>query len=121
LKTMFNHTCFQIYYNDIYLYVKRAYLLASDNYYLLTFTTFIYTGGIKILKEAWEVDYFGVDNLLILIVLLTTLIDARFGVKRSVKRSREAYLEAQQYKKNSPIYKKLMKEHELRKFSPTRL
>jgi hypothetical protein len=116
-----NLTCFQIYFNDIYLYVKRAFTLAHDNNYLLTFTTVIYTGALKTLREIWETRYFGVDNVLILIVLATVFVDAYYGVKKSIKRSKEAFIEAQKYRKGSPEYKKLIKESELRRFQPVKL
>ena len=113
--------CFQIYFQPIYIYVKRSYELAIDNNYALTIVSALIAGIAQTIEKALEVDIFGVSNVLLLLVIATVLVDAYFGVRKSVKISKEAFVEAQKFEENTPEYKKWMKVYEIKKFDAKKL
>jgi hypothetical protein len=113
--------CFQLYFQPVYLYVKRVFCLATDNNYNLTITSTTFAGVSQILEHFFAIDLFGIPNALLLLVMMTILVDAYYGVRKSIKQSKEALVHAQFYEVGSPDYKRQMRIHQLRKFNPTKL
>ncbi|MAX50551.1 MAG: hypothetical protein CMH22_01050 [Methylophaga sp.] len=113
--------CFQIYYQPVYIYIKRSYELAVDNGYALTYFAAITSAIGETIKRIFDIQIFGVSNLLLLFVIGTVLIDAFYGVQKSVKQSKEAYVIAQRYDQGTPERRKWLKVHELKKFKPQKL
>lgn len=118
---MKNITCFEVYFQPVYLYIKRTIDLATDNNYRLTFTSTFFATVSEIIQELFKVDLFGIPNALLCLVILTILIDAYYGIRKSVKQSKEALIHAQFYQEGSPDYRRQMKVHELKKFNPHKL
>ncbi|WP_416440452.1 hypothetical protein ACH3O9_11280 [Leeuwenhoekiella sp. A16] len=114
-------TCFQIFFNPIYLYIKRVWDLASDNHYVVLTTSAVISFLVEIISEIWEIELFGIPNAVLLILLITILVDAFYGVKKSKKESKVALAESLKYEPGTPEFKKLMKIYELKKFNPQKL
>lgn len=114
-------SCFQLYFNPIYLYVKRSFDLAMDNNGFLLWTLTLFSTIYEIIIEVLNLSYFGMPNLLLLLVIITVFIDAGFGIKKSLKQSKEALVKAMETDPGTPEHKKLMKVHELKKFNISKL
>lgn len=114
-------SCFQLYFNPIYLYVKRSFDLAMDNNGVMLWTVTFITTVYEFILEVLQVKTFGMPNLLLLLVIVTVFIDAGYGIKKSLKQSKEALAEAMVTQTGTPEHKKLMKVHELKKFNVTKL
>ena len=113
-------TCFKIYFNPIYIYLKRVYNLTFDNdNYLLIFSLSAST-LMTFLTEIFNINFFGVSNSLLLIIISTILIDAIYGVKRSLKESRIAKIKAISLPVG-PERKKYIRIYQLKKFSSRKL
>ena len=114
--------CFAIYFNPIYLYVKRLILLGIDNDSIVARTTLIFSIGIEAFSQFLGENYiFGESNFIVLMVILTTMIDAYYGVKKSIKKGKENLNEAQKYPIDSPEYKMHIKVAKLKEFDPKKL
>lgn len=114
-------TCFEIYFQPVYIYIKRSVDLAVDNNYALSITSATLVGVLQSIELIFNVNFFGVSNWLLLLVLGTVLLDAWYGIKKSKKQSKEALREAKGLDVNTPEYRKLMRVHELKKFKPQKL
>ena len=114
-------SCFQLYFNPIYLYVKRSFDLAMDNNAVMLWTVTFITTVYEFIIEVLQIKTFGMPNLLLLLVIVNVFIDAGFGIKKSLKQSKEALAEAMVTQTGTPEHKKLMKVHELKKFNVTKL
>jgi hypothetical protein len=77
--------CFQLYFQPVYLYVKRVFCLATDNNYNLTITSTTFAGVSQILEHFFAIDLFGIPNALLLLVMMTILVDAYYGVRKSIQ------------------------------------
>lgn len=114
-------SCFQLYFNPIYIYVKRSFDLAMDNNGFLLWTLTFFSTIYEVLIDILNLNYFGMPNLLLLLVIVTVFIDAAFGIKKSLKQSKEALAKAMVTEPDTPEHKKLMKVHELKKFNISKL
>jgi len=115
------NTCFQLYFQPIYVYVKRSFELAIDNKGILLITSTILTGSIELITKALHINFFGVPNFLLFLVIMTVLIDAWYGVKKSVMQSKEALANSSKYAINTPEYRKEVKIFNLKKFQIVKL
>ena len=114
-------SCFQIYFNPVFIYVKRVFIMASENDYSILKLSFSLSAIMQTTLSIYKMDIFGVSNFLLLMVILTVLIDAVFGVLKSKKQSDENYDLAMTYSDDSIEIKKLLKLFELKKFNPAKL
>ncbi|ANW96732.1 hypothetical protein AXE80_10800 [Wenyingzhuangia fucanilytica] len=111
-----NQNCFQIYFYPVFKYVKSGWIVASENNGVAIFKSSFWITFYQIIKHIYGIEVFGVDNLLILLVLLTIWVDARYGIKKSKKQSKMAFLESKNYAIGSPEHKKFLRIYELKKF-----
>ena len=91
--------CFAIYFNPIYIYIKKAFELAFENQYVVTMTAVFVSGTMEVLLEFFDVNWFGVPNILLLLVLINVFVDAGFGITKSLKQSKEALIESEKHLK----------------------
>ena len=75
----------------------------------------------QLFLDLFKIDAFGVPNFLLFLVISTVLIDARFGIKKSVKQSKESYIKSLSFEEGSPEKKKLLKISKLQEFDPKKL
>lgn len=108
--------CFKVYFEPIYIYTKKMLALATHNHSTVFLTSFTIVGFFEALKKAFLVDVFGIPNMLLLLVISTILIDAYYGVRRSILESRQAYSKALTFEVDSPDYRKWMKISKLKAF-----
>jgi hypothetical protein len=113
--------CFQIYFQPIYLYVKKILNLAFDNDSTVLMTTATAATTIQILQDFLNINYFGVSNLTLLLVMCTILIDAYYGVKKSLKESYEAKKSHDEILEDTPEKRAFYKIYLLKKFKPGKL
>lgn len=114
-------TCFSIYFQPIYCYLKKVTELAFDNDNLVLMTTVSSTAIIHIIQEFLNINYFGVTNLTLLLVIANVLVDAKYGIKKSLMESSELLSEHDSIAGNTPEKKALYKKHLLKKFDPKKL
>lgn len=114
-------TCFQIYFQPMYMYVKKAISLAFDNGSTLLCSASILSISTQLLQDFFNVNYFGVSNLTLLLVIGTILIDARYGIKKSVMESKIAKKKHDEILEDTPEKRALFKIYELKKFKPQKL
>lgn len=119
-RLMMVQTCFQIYFNPIYVYIKRSFSLAFSNDGSLLYSTISLAAFTEFLNEFFEVNYFGVSNGLLVWVIVTILIDAFFGVKKSIRESRNLIKEAGLVVVEAEK-RMLLRKAKLKKFSPLKL
>lgn len=112
--------CFLIYFNPIYIYIKKVIDLASQNDGDLFIRTISLTAIYQFFLNIFKIDAFGVPNFLLFLVITTVLIDARYGIKKSVKQSKELLDEANSLE-DSPEKRMLFKKADLKKFDPKKL
>lgn len=113
--------CLKTYYAPIVTYVKSVAAIAVQNDYQVlqfTITTSAISQAIIMVSKA---DWFGVPMSLISLVLLTVLIDAWYGIKKSRTKSRESTKIAMKHPEGSVLRKKHLKIAELQKFQPIKL
>lgn len=115
------YTCFQSYYQPVYMYIKKAFSLAFDNDCKLFYSSLSMAAVSEFLTEFFKINYFGVTNGLLLWIVATVLVDAWYGIKKSIKQSKAALLEASEICGETPEKKMLLKKHELKKFNPLKL
>jgi hypothetical protein len=113
--------CFAIYFNPIYIYIKKAFELAFENQYIVTITAVFVSGTMEVLLEFFDVNWFGVPNILLLLVLINVFVDAGFGITKSLKQSKEALIESEKHLEGTPKKKMLKKKHQLKKFDVKKL
>lgn len=113
--------CFKTYYMPVITYVKSVFALAIQNdYQVIQFTI-----SASALSQAFimvsKANWFGVPMSLIALVILTVLIDARYGIKKSKMKSRENTRIALEHEEDSVLRKKHLKLAELQRFQPIKL
>lgn len=113
--------CFQIYFQPVYIYIKRTLSLAFENDSILIFTAGSVTVFMQILKDFFSINWFGVSYLTLFLVISTILIDAYYGIKKSVKESKLAKLLHDGLVNDSPEKRALYKTYEIKKFNPKKL
>lgn len=113
--------CFQLYFNPVYIYVKRSFDLATDHYGAPLYISTVLTGVIEYLADFMKIPHFGMSNFLVFLVLITVFIDAYFGIKSSLKKSKEALLKAQEFTIETPEYRRYMKVYDLKRFRAEKL
>lgn len=113
--------CFQIHFQPMYLYVKKAISLAFDNDSKLLCSASIYSFGSQILQDFFNVNYFGVSNLTLLFVLGTILADAYYGIRKSVMESRIAKNNYESIPDDTPEKRAFYKTYQIKKFNPAKL
>jgi hypothetical protein len=96
------YTCFTTYFKPIHLYIKKVNILVSANDFDLYFKTVSLATIHQCLSTFYEREYFGVSNFILLIVIGTVLIDAVFGVQRSIKKSHTYYRKAKRLESDDP-------------------
>ena len=97
------------------------YDLAIDNEYDLAFRTISFTTMYQLMLGLFQIDVFGVPNFLLFLVIATVLIDARYGVLKSVKQSKEFYIKSLSFQETDPEKKMYLKKSDLQKFDPKKL
>ena len=95
--------------------------LAFDRDSMVLFTTVTLSTITQIMQDFFNINYFGVSNFTLLMVVGTILIDAYFGVKKSVKASKQAKVKYDELLIDSPEKRALLKLYELKKFNPKKL
>lgn len=113
--------CFQSYFEPIYIYLKKVYQIALDNDFAVGGTALIATSIGTALNEFLDVNYFGVTNVLLLIVIATVFVDAGFGIKKSLILAKRAHFKAFEFPEGSFQRKRFLREFEAKKFSSTKL
>lgn len=113
--------CFQIFFQPVYLYVKRSLILAFDNDSTVLLTTTTVATTVQIVQEMLDINYFGVSNFTLLMVMLTILVDAYYGIKKSLKQSYHAKLKHDKIEGDTPEKRAYFKTYQLKKFSPLKL
>lgn len=115
------NTCFQLYFQPVYIYIKRSFEMAIDNKGIILIMSTIFTGATELIGKALHINFFGVPNFLLFLVIMTVLIDARYGIMKSVMQSKEALLKSSNYAENTPEYRKEIKIYNLKKFQVVKL
>lgn len=115
------HTCFQLYFQPVYAYIKGAFELAADNNFALAISSTTLVGLLHVLEEVFKIEIFGIPNVLLFCVIFTILTDAYFGTKRSLKEARVARDNAAACDPLSPDFRRWQKVAELKKFKPEKL
>lgn len=113
--------CFQIYFQPVYIYLKRVIHLTFENDSTVLATTFITTAMLEAVQNFLKINWFGVSNLTLLLVLGTILVDAYFGIRKSKKHSKEAKASYDKALEGSPEKRAFYKIYELKKFNPKKL
>lgn len=114
-------TCFQIHFQPIYLYIKKAFDLAFNNDSAVLLTTTSIATTVQVVQSWLDVNYFGVSNLTLLLVIGTILIDAFYGIKKSLKESYKAKLKYDAVEEETPEKRAYYKTYQLKKFRPGKL
>ena len=107
--------CFKTYFFPVYIYAKKAIDLTFDSPFVFV-TSINIIGVIDIIKSILKINVFGIDNILLLTVILTALIDAYFGVKKSVLESKEALKNSLEHEIGSPDHKRWIKVSRIKRF-----
>lgn len=115
------HNCFQTYYDPAFIYIKNVYLLAISNNYEALKLSFIMSYLTQIVNYVFKIDIFGVSSFLLMLVITTVLIDAYYGILKSIKKSKENYALALEQEQDSYEQKRYFKISEMQKFSPKKL
>lgn len=113
--------CFSIYFSPIYIYIKKVFELAFQNDAEIGVRAISFMTVYQLICEIIKIDFFGVPNFLLFLVILTVLIDASFGISKSIKQSKEYSLEASLITEDSPEKRMLLKKVEIHKFDPKKL
>jgi hypothetical protein len=95
--------------------------MAIDTKGVIVLTTTALTGVVELVGELLNINFFGIPNLLLFLVILNVLVDAYFGVRRSIKESKEALVRSYELDPSSPEYRKEIKIYNLKKFKTTKL
>ncbi|SFU48880.1 hypothetical protein SAMN05216480_10525 [Pustulibacterium marinum] len=114
-------TCFEIYFNPVYIYVRNTLLFAADNNFKTTKTSLVASTLLEAGQYVLGIDLFGVSMPLIAWVLITVGFDAWYGIKKSKKQALEAYSNAMKFPKDSPEHRKEMRVYKLKKYDPKKL
>ena len=110
--------CFFAYFAPLFFYVK--------NLLQLSFQDLVFVGALMVSGTAagisylLDLNYFGVSNLLVLIVLVTIGANTYFGIKKSQLKSKEALAKATTYN-TGPQRRLQMKLHQRYKFDWNKL
>lgn len=113
-------TCFNIYFNPIYIYIKKSINLAFENDNNLFYFSVSIATIIEFLNEIFKINFFGVSNWLIIIIISTILIDAYFGIKKSLKESLIAKKKSELLE-DGPEKRKQIKIQKLKEFKISKL
>lgn len=110
--------CFLTYFAPLFLYLKNV--LQLSWYDLVAVGSLMVSGGIAGFSYFLDLNYFGVSNLLILIVLGTIGGNTAFGVWKSRIQSKKALLKAKKLE-SGPEYRLQMKLYKRYKFDYKKL
>ncbi len=110
-----------MYFQPVYSYTKKMVELAMDNHSTVFFTSFTIVGFLEAIKKVFAVDVFGIPNILLLLVISTVLIDAYFGIRRSILESKQAQQQALEFEPGSPENNKWRRISDLKKFQYRKL
>ena len=113
--------CFTTYYHPVYVYVKNSFALAISNNFSVAKASTFFVAIAHAVEKAFEVEFFGLPNMLLVLVISTILIDAYYGVKKSKKIASRALAQAQKIKDSTPEYRMWMRTYERRRFKPSKL
>ena len=105
----------------IYTYLKRVTELAISNDFETTKISLIITATAQFISTIFSINFFGVSNFVLLLVMLTVLIDAHFGIKKSLFESEKFLNESKKHGLESMQRKRLLRKSEIRKFQPKKL
>lgn len=114
-------TCFQIYFNPVYIYVRRVLLLSIANEYDTLKLSVTLAAITEAANYTFKLDIFGVSNFLLLLVITTVLLDAYYGIKKSVKKSKANYALGMKQQAGTCDQKRYLKLSQMQKFSPKKL
>jgi hypothetical protein len=115
------YTCFATYFKPIYIYIKKVNDLVSANDFDLYFKSISLATIHQSIMAFYAKEYFGVSNFILLIVISTVLIDAFFGVKKSVKKSDINYSLAKKLDESDPNKARLLRLSKGYEFSARKL
>lgn len=113
--------CFKIYYMPVFVYIKRVSLFAVENDYEMIKFSLSLTAVTQALFSLLKVDFFGVSNLLLLLVLANVLIDAHFGIKKSLLKSNLNKALSESFPVNSIERRHYARKSDALKFKPKKL
>lgn len=98
--------CFIAYYWPLIVYLKNVIQLSYQD--MVALGSLIVSGGIATAGYFLDLNYFGVSNLLILLVMGTVAANTIFGILKSQKMAKEALIKAQKLG-SGPEYRLQMK------------
>jgi hypothetical protein len=114
-------TCFSLYFNPVYIYLKRLVDFTFDNDNIVFISSISIAALTVFIQEFFQINYFGVSNGLLLWVISTILLDALFGVNKSFKEHKLYLLQASRIRTNTAKRRMLLKKASLKKFKPLKL
>lgn len=107
--------CFKTYFFPVYNYIRKTLDLVTDSPFVV-FASINLIGILDSIKSAFNVDVFGISNMLLLIVISTALVDAYYGVRKSILESVRASEKSLEFELGSHENKKWIKISNIKKF-----
>lgn len=114
-------SCFSIYFKPVTDYMKGAVDLAFDNASFVWLTALGISFSMECLTYFFGLDFFGVSNQILLLVVVTIFIDAYYGVKKSLSIAKSAEFKLLKIKENTSEKRMLMKVVKMKRFSTDKL
>ena len=114
-------SCFSRYYSPVTDYVSKTVSLAFDNNSVVWIIVAFMSFSIECLKYFFNIDFFGVSNEILFLVVVTILFDAYYGVKRSLSIAKSAEFQLAKIKGDTPEKRMLMKVIKMKKFNTDKL
>lgn len=114
-------TCFSIYFKPATDYIRGAVNLAFDNDSFVWLAALGISFSMECLSYFFGLNYFGVSNQILLLVVVTIFVDAYYGVKKSLSIAKSAEFKLMKIKENTPEKKMLQKIVKMNRFSTDKL
>lgn len=114
-------TCFHHYFDPIIKYVTSTWHLTVESNFIVVLTSSFMISSVKIAESIYDVEIFGINNFLLVLVIATVLVDAYYGVRRSVIVSKSALLSAYKEEEGSAERRKFCRIYNKKKFDIKKL
>ena len=114
-------SCFSIYFKPVTDYLKGAIDLAFDNQSFVWLSALGISFTIESLSYFFGLDFFGVSNQILLLVVVTIFIDAYYGVKKSLSIAKSAEIKILKIEGDTAEKRMLQKVVKIKRFSTDKL
>lgn len=114
-------SCFSIYFKPVTDYMKGAVDLAFDNQSFVWLSALGISFSMESLSYFFGLDFFGVSNQILLLVVVTIFIDAYYGVKKSLSIAKSAEFRILKIEGDTAEKRMLQKVVKMKRFSTDKL